>query len=54
MSKPVKRLGLNDALEFVMSGYDSDVGGFSSDEDDDDDEIGMNEDRVNDNEPEIE
>lgn len=54
VSKPVKRLDLNDALEFVMSGYDSDVGEFSSDEDDDDDEIRMDEDRVNDNEPEIE
>ena len=47
LNKPEKRLGLNDALEFVMNGYDSEVGEFSSDEDDDD-EVGMEEDGLND------
>ena len=46
LNKPEKRLGLNDALEFVMSGYDSEVGEFSSDEDDDD-EMGMEGDGLN-------
>ena len=49
-NKPDKRLGLNDALEFVMSGYDSEVGEFSSDED----EMRREEDRENDDEPQNE